>query len=119
MQTIENSIVFSKDVAVAIGLPAAILLRKIVEGVDAAEIQDAGKLVEGRRWIRCSVKQWNDALPFYDQKTIQRALGRLKELGVLFSRNLNDDQRDRINWYAVNRDGLIRVDARIRGHSDT
>jgi hypothetical protein len=121
--TLDNPRMFSSDAACAIGLPAAILLQQIKFTVDH---HAGGKIVDGFKWVYNTYEGWQEMLPFYDRKTIIRAILLLEELGLIKSRNdLNKVGFDRTKWYAVDEVAILKFKSTIgtnsthpSGHSD-
>lgn len=94
--------------AVRFGLNEAIFLQQLHYWLNNAKV--AGKVIDGRKWISNSVKQWrSDNFPFWSEDTIQRAIKSLIQQGAVSARkDLNSGAFDRTNWYTINYDVLDR-----------
>ena len=102
----EVALVILPSLAMRWGVPAAILLQAVHEAADGPD----GHLIEGRRWIRRSVIEWGDLMPFVSLSTIRRILTDFCEMGVLLSTSrYNRHVVDTTKWYAVDHDRLSEV----------
>ena len=74
-------------------------------------IESSKKIKEGKRWYYASsTKLHNRDFPFMCEKTIQRKLKELVELGYLITEDYNKLPYDRTKWYAINYKKLDELD---------
>lgn len=95
--------------AVAIGLNEAIFVQQLHYWIENKKV--AGKVVDGRKWIYNSVREWReDNFPFWSDDTIGRAIKSLIKQGILLTRNdLNNTEFDRTKWYTIDYGVLNRL----------
>lgn len=99
---VKNPVVVDKDLAGAVGLNEAILLRRI-----GGQLYTSGKDIGGRRWIKRTVSEFleND-FPFWSRSTIRRTIDSCEKKGLLLKKNLSSSRFDKTNWYSINDDKL-------------
>lgn len=56
-------------------------------------------IVDGRQWLRIGQTSLTTILPYLTRHTARFELRRLKKLGIIQSRDLNDNRFDHTNWY--------------------
>lgn len=90
---------FDKDIAVAYGLPEAIILNHIQFWIEQNE---ANKLnyYDGSYWTYNTTKAFAEIFPYLSQRQIQCALKHLRDEGILKTGNYNKSSYDRTLWYA-------------------
>lgn len=113
----EYPLLILPTLAIIIGLNEAIILQQIhywLENVARNQAQyperERQNYQDGRWWTYQSIPDWQrTAFPFWSQSTIKRAILHLEALGVLISRQLARDKRDRTNWYSINYERLNQL----------
>lgn len=89
---------FRSDVAVAVGVNAALLLHRIHEL--CADTSRVAEDHNGRRMVKSSVRDWHETeFTFLSNGAIHRALARLVEEQLAFAEHEGDG-----TWYSVNYD---------------
>ena len=96
---------FDKDIAVAYGLPEAIILNHIQFWIEQNE---ANKLnyFDGSYWTYNTTKAFAEIFPYLSQRQIQCALKHLRDEGILKTGNYNKSAYDRTLWYAFTEKGI-------------
>lgn len=96
---------FDKDIAVAYGLPEAIILNHIQFWIEQNE---ANKLnyYDGSYWTYNTTKAFAEIFPYLSQRQIQCALKHLRDEGILKTGNYNKSAYDRTLWYAFTEKGI-------------
>lgn len=90
---------FDPDVAVKVGVNAAILYANISWW--CAKNQANGRNVhEGLAWTYNSVKAWSELFPYLSAKQIRSALLVLEDEGLIVSGEFNESSYDRTKWYS-------------------
>lgn len=85
------------SLAKAIGLNEAIFLQQLHYRVRVARHEADGKL-----WVKRSVEEWGEEMPFWSLPTIRRIISALKAKNLVLSRDdLNDHPFDRTTAYAI------------------
>ena len=113
----EYPLLILPTLAIILGLNEAIILQQIhywLENVARNQARYPGKdrqnYQDGRWWTYQSIPDWQrTAFPFWSQSTIKRTILHLEALGVLISRQLARDKRDRTNWYSINYERLNQL----------
>ena len=105
----EPPLVLIPSLARKIGINGAIVLQQlhywIVTGDKSGQI---GMVVDDQRWIRNSVKEWQETnFSFMSVKTVERTLEKLRASGLVLARSdLNRAGFDRTKWYTIDYDAL-------------
>lgn len=77
------------------GLNEAILFDKLIRLLGRFE----GTLDEnGNKWVRMTLVEWMEELPFLESRTIRRVIANAEKIGLIFSRTFNG----RCKWYRCN-----------------
>lgn len=101
----EYPLILLPTLAKEIGLYEAIVLQQVHYWIHhkSPEGKRYGKVVDDKRWIRNTVKQWQEEnFPFLSEGQIYRAIKSLEEMGLLLSRDdLNKMGYDRTKWYTI------------------
>lgn len=63
----------------------------------------------GIKWAYNTIQQWADQLKIMSVATVERAVAKLKKLGVLLVEKLNPNKSDRTNFYSINYKKLAQV----------
>jgi hypothetical protein len=69
---------------------------------------------DGRYWIYNTMSAWQQQLAFYSQRTIERAIKTLTNLGIVISGNHNKNRNNRTRWYSVSYDHSILIQCGIK-----
>lgn len=95
-----ETISFKTEYAEKYGMEAAILIQGIQLGLSI----NANKKTHnhhGKVWMYNSIKDWHRTYPFMSESTIKRALGKLKELGIIKVMQLDSNPMNKTNWYTL------------------
>ncbi|MFC4802586.1 conserved phage C-terminal domain-containing protein [Neobacillus sp. GCM10023253] len=92
----EAPIMIIPSLAVKMGLNEAIVLQQIHYW-----IQSSSHVIEGRKWIFNTYKDWQKQMPFWSESTIKRIIRSLEEQGFLISANWNKLKLDKTKWYTI------------------
>lgn len=90
---------FDKDIAVAYGLPEAIILNHMQFWIEQNEANNIN-FYDGSFWTYNTTKAYAEIFPYLSQRQIQCALKHLREEGILKTGNYNKSSYDRTLWYA-------------------
>lgn len=96
---------FDKDIAVAYGLPEAIILNHMQFWIE----QNAANNLnyhDGAFWTYNTTKAYSEIFPYFSQRQIQCALKHLRDEGILKTGNYNKSAYDRTLWYAFTEKGI-------------
>lgn len=91
---------FEADVAMKVGVNAAILLQNLVFWCKKNEANDVN-YHDGLYWTFNSTKAFCELFPYFTQKQIRHALEHLIDGGYVLSGNYNENRYNRTLWYAV------------------
>jgi len=94
--------------AKAVGLNQAIFLQQLHYW-----LLKEGKKYEGLTWVYNTFEQWRVQFPFWTTRTIQNIVKRLRDSGLISTRNFNHSKMDRTLWYTINYDKLKELESRI------
>ncbi len=92
----ENPLVIQPSLAAAIGLNAAIVLQQVHYWLNLSK-----HVIEGRKWIYNTMNDWSKQFPFWDVKTISRAMKKLISDGIVLTGNFNEHNFDKTTWYSI------------------
>lgn len=73
---------------------------------EEARINDPEAFHEGAWWVYMPIRVWQEQLSWISERTIQRHLKELNELGLIRIGDFNRHRYDRTRWYAVNEEKL-------------
>src|SRR5213595_188465 len=93
----EGPLMIIPSLAVKIGLNESIVLQQIHYWVSSSQ-----HIIEGRKWIYNTYKEWQKQFPFRSESTIKRTIYSLEEQGFLLSGNWNCTKMDKTKWYTIN-----------------
>ncbi len=62
---------------------------------------------DGRRWLRMGQKTLTIEMPYLTRHNARYELRKLLRLGIIRSRDLNDNRFDRTNWYCFTGYGCV------------
>ena len=84
------------SLAVALGLPEAIILQQIHYWSARSTT-----VINGHSWVYNTVAQWREQFPFWSDDTISRALKSLRERGVVVAERLSQNPFDKTLFYRI------------------
>lgn len=84
------------SLAVKIGFNEAIVLQRIHFWLSSSK-----HVIEGRKWIFNTYKDWQKQMPFWSESTIKRLIHSLEKQGYLISANWNRTKMDKTKWYTI------------------
>lgn len=96
---------FDKDIAVAYGLPEAIILNHMQFWIEQNKANNIN-FYDGSYWTYNTTKAYAEIFPYLSQRQIQCALKHLREEGILKTGNYNKSAYDRTLWYAFTEKGI-------------
>jgi hypothetical protein len=96
---------FDKDIAVAYGLPEAIILNHMQFWIEHNEANKVN-YHDGSYWTYNTAKAYAEIFPYLSQRQIQCALKHLRVEGILKTGNYNKSAYDRTLWYAFDEKGI-------------
>jgi DnaD/phage-associated family protein len=78
-------------------------------------------IIEGKRWIYNSYKEWSAQFPWLSPRAVRWHIRDLERDGYLIASEFNRDGRDNTKWYRINYDKLEAVSStpRVVAKSDT
>ena len=83
--------------ALKIGLNESIVLKQLHYWIKKSK-----KNHNGKKWVFNTYKQWKEQLPFFSEKTIQRIILNLKEIGLIEIQQIDKNKMNRTNFYSIN-----------------
>lgn len=96
---------FDVDIAVKYGMVEAVLLENLYFWI--AKNEANGKhFHDGSTWTYNSTRAFHDLFPYVSVRTIQNALQRLRDAGIIKVGNFNENPMDRTLWYAITESGM-------------
>ena len=93
------------SLAVKLGLNEAVVLQQIHYWLEASL-----HVVEGRKWVYKTYREWQRQLPFWSESTIKRAIRSLESQGYLISANWNRLKLDKTKWYTIDSERLLELE---------
>ena len=98
----EPPLVILPSLAVKIGLPEAIVLQQVHYWLlSTKETHRENHYFEERWWVYNTYEEWQRTFPFWSERTIQRIILNLEELGLLLSVQPQKHRLDRRKWYSI------------------
>lgn len=96
----ERPLVLLPLLACKVGLLEAVVLQQIHYWLQRATVN-----YDERPWVHRTFGEWQQELPFATERTLRRAIGHLRELGIVRAENLSAevgrDPRDRRLYYSI------------------
>lgn len=93
----EQPLVFQATLAKKLGgSDKAIILQQIQYWLDKSQT-----VRDGHKWVYNTVKRWAEQFPWLAEKTVQRYLKQLEDMGLLVTANYNKTKFDRTKWYTI------------------
>lgn len=93
----KNTLTIEPTLALKVGLNESILLKQLHYWIKKSK-----KSSDGKKWVFNTYKQWQEQLPFFSEKTIQRIISNLKENGWIEVKQLDKNKMNRTNFYTIN-----------------
>ena len=109
---IDRPLVINPYLAKSIGLNEAIILQQLNYWLTRTE---SGVLKNGKVWVYNTYAEWQEQVPFFSERTIQRIMLKLERMGVVESEMLNKSQGDRTKFYTINQDHDLLKASRQNG----
>lgn len=91
---------FDIEIAKEYGIQCAIILKNIYFWIEKNKANDK-HLHDGKYWTYNSIKAMTELFPYMSKNTINRALSKLEEEGLIITGNFNGIAYDRTKWYAL------------------
>ena len=91
---------FDTEIAGEYGIPSAIILQQIVDMVHEID-GNGGPYVNGKAWVRRSVKDFAVDMPYLCYDTVKRGLDNLVNKGLIEKSNYSTKLTDRSLWYTL------------------
>jgi DNA-binding Lrp family transcriptional regulator len=91
----------NQGIARHLGLDCAAVLSHIIYWLQINASKKDAEMIEGKYWMYETQKQIADFLGYLSEDTVQKALKKLVELGILIKGNFNKNAFDRTTWYTV------------------
>ncbi|WP_374720599.1 hypothetical protein [Peribacillus tepidiphilus] len=104
----ENPLMIIPSLAVKIGLNESIILQQIHYW-----LVTSSHVIEGRKWIYNTYKDWQKQLPFWSESTIKRTIKSLEEKGYVNSDNFNQHKMDKTKWYTIDYEKLAELEDEV------
>lgn len=79
----------------------------------------AGKLIDGKRWVYNTYKDWEENFPFWSNATIRRTIASCEKKKIIIVGNYNRAGFDNTKWYAVNYEEIEGMSKRIAQNEQT
>jgi hypothetical protein len=101
----EPVLIFHPSLACLLGLNEAIVLQQLHYWLKRSENEH-----EGHRWVYNTYKQWREkSFPFWEERTIQRAMINLEGKGLVISCRLQAQDWNQRKWYRIDYDALYQL----------
>lgn len=101
----EEPLFFLDSLAMKIGLREAVILQEI-----HFSLAESLHVIEGRRWIYNTYKDWKKHFPFWSEMSIKRTILNLEKQGILLSANWNALKLDKTKWYSINYEKVAQLE---------
>jgi len=102
--TAENPLVLLPSLALEFGIPEAVFLQQMHYWMQKSE-----KAHNGRKWVYNTVKDWQAQLYCFSEATINRAIDKLRKLGVIHVDKLAKHKSNRTNYYSLDYSKLAHI----------
>ncbi len=96
--TTDSPIIILPSLATAFGIPEAALLQQIHY---LALNPKKGLMHQGRKWVYNTLEQWHAKFCCWSMATIERAIAKLRQLGVIHVERLGPHKTIRTNYYRI------------------
>ncbi|WML48507.1 replication protein [Neobacillus sp. PS3-34] len=92
----EHPLIVLPSLAIKIGLNEAVVLQQMHYWLESSK-----HVIEGRKWIYNTYKDWQMQMPFWHENTIRKTILSLEQKGYLISANWNRSKIDKTKWYTI------------------
>lgn len=96
----EVCLITQPEIAMTLGRSEAIFLQQLHYWLTTDD--DIGHVLDGQKWIYNSYKSWAKNIRIFSESTIRRAVGKLEEMGIILTKNMNKKKSDHTKWYTIN-----------------
>lgn len=96
---VDRPLVINPALAEKIGLNEAIILQQLNYWLTRT---DSGVSHDGVQWVYNTYSEWREQAPFFSERTIQRVILKLEEVGIIRSEMLRKSKGDRTKFYTIN-----------------
>ena len=103
--TAENPIIILPSLALEFGIPEAAFLQQVHYWLQ----KEKAHIHEGRRWVYNSVKDWQAQLYCFSEATINRAIDKLRKMGIVVVDKLAKHKSNRTNYYTLDYSKLSTI----------
>ncbi len=94
---------FSSIIAEEFGIPAALVLNRIMWSIETHENRNQNDFfVNNRWWMYDTAKSFQAEFDFLSLSTIERAIKSLEQSGLIDSLKMGQKEWDRTKWYSIN-----------------
>lgn len=97
---IDRPLPLNTSLAIRIGLNESIVLQQLSYWIS----HDSGVTHDGCRWVYNTYSQWKEQVPFLSERTIQRTILKLEDMGIVRSEMLKKSRGDRTKYYTINQE---------------
>lgn len=102
--TLEETLVILPSLAMKIGFREAIILQQIHYWLTKSL-----HIIEGRKWVYNTYRDWQKQFPFWSQSTVKRTILNLEKQGLLISGNWNTLKLDKTKWYTIDYEKINKL----------
>ncbi|MBM7592214.1 DnaD domain-containing protein [Brevibacillus fulvus] len=100
----EEPLIIMPSLAKAIGLNESIVVQQLHYW-----LRKAGKVIQGRKWVYNTYKEWQEQFPFWSEVTVRRIITSLEKRGIVLAENFNEMRADKTKWYTIDYERLEGV----------
>ncbi len=93
----KTSLTIEPALAVSLGLNEAIFIKQLHYWLRKTKHKKSDK-----KWVFNTMVQWQEQMPFFSLKTIQRIIQNLKKDKWIFVEKLDKNKLNKTNWYSIN-----------------
>lgn len=98
-------IVVNVEIAAILGLKESVILQQIHYWLMIN--REANKNhIDGKYWTYNTFSEWHKQFPFLSRNTMIRKFDALEKMGIVISRNYNENNHDQTKWYTIDYDKL-------------
>jgi hypothetical protein len=92
----EEALLLLPSLAKKYGINEAIILQQL-----HSLLEKSSNVIEGKKWIYNTYKDWKVYFPFLSESTIKRTILSLQKEGVVITNNFNPYKMDKTKWYTI------------------
>lgn len=104
--TAESPLVLLPSLASEFGIAEAIILQQIHY---ISQQDGKGLIHDGHKWIYNTLEDWHNKLSCWSMATVERALSKLKKLGIILVDRLGKHKSNRTNYYRIDYPKLAHI----------